>query len=249
MKQQGLTSRQVEERTANGQKNALPASASKSTAQILKENIFTLFNLLNFLIAIALALVGAWSNMVFILIILLNLVIGIAQELHAKKMVDELSLLIVPKAKVIRDGREQSIPVEDVVLDDVLVLDSGQQICCDSVVIEGESEVNESLLTGESDPVNKMEGDPLLSGASIISGRCLARVVHVGEDNYVSRVTAEIRSGKGVHSQLLDAMRKVTRVTTVMIIPLGIILFLEALLLRQVSVYDAVVGSAAGLSK
>lgn len=247
MKQQGLTSRQVEERTANGQKNALPASASKSTAQILKENIFTLFNLLNFLIAIALALVGAWSNMVFILIILLNLVIGIAQELHAKKMVDELSLLIVPKAKVIRDGREQSIPVEDVVLDDVLVLDSGQQICCDSVVIEGESEVNESLLTGESDPVNKMEGDPLLSGASIISGRCLARVVHVGEDNYVSRVTAEIRSGKGVHSQLLDAMRKVTRVTTVMIIPLGIILFLEALLLRQVSVYDAVVGSAAGL--
>ena len=235
MKQQGLTSRQVEERTANGQKNALPASASKSTAQILKENIFTLFNLLNFLIAIALALVGAWSNMVFILIILLNLVIGIAQELHAKKMVDELSLLIVPKAKVIRDGREQSIPVEDVVLDDVLVLDSGQQICCDSVVIEGESEVNESLLTGESDPVNKMEGDPLLSGASIVSGRCLARVVHVGEDNYVSRVTAEIRSGKG------------TRVTTVMIIPLGIILFLEALLLRQVSVYDAVVGSAAGL--
>lgn len=115
-----------------------------------------------------------------------------------RKMVDELSLLIVPKAKVIRDGREQSIPVEDVVLDDVLVLDSGQQICCDSVVIEGESEVNESLLTGESDPVNKMEGDPLLSGASIVSGRCLARVVHVGEDNYVSRVTAEIRSGKGV---------------------------------------------------
>ena len=103
----------------------------------------------------ALALVGAWTNMVFILIILLNLVIGIAQELHAKKMVDELSLLIVPKAKVIRDGQEQSIPVEDVVLDDVMVLDSGQQICCDSVVIEGESEVNESLLTGESDPVNK----------------------------------------------------------------------------------------------
>ena len=247
MSQNGLTSRQVEERIAKGQKNALPASASKSTAQILKENIFTLFNLLNFLIALALALVGAWTNMVFILIILLNLVIGIAQELHAKKMVDELSLLIVPKAKVIRDGQEQSIPVEDVVLDDVMVLDSGQQICCDSVVIEGESEVNESLLTGESDPVNKKAGDSLLSGASIISGRCLARVIHVGEENYVSRVTAEIRSGKGLHSQLLDAMRKVTRVTTVMIIPLGIILFLEALMLRHGSLYDAVVGSAAGL--
>ena len=195
MSQNGLTSRQVEERIAKGQKNALPASASKSTAQILKENIFTLFNLLNFLIALALALVGAWTNMVFILIILLNLVIGIAQELHAKKMVDELSLLIVPKAKVIRDGQEQSIPVEDVVLDDVMVLDSGQQICCDSVVIEGESEVNESLLPGESDPVNKQAGDSLLSGASVISGRCLARVLHVGAEHYVSRVTAELRSG------------------------------------------------------
>ena len=247
MKQQGLTSQQVNERIACGQQNTLPPSASKTTKQIFQENICTLFNLLNFLIAIALAAVGAWTNLVFIAIILLNLIIGIVQELRAKKMVDELSLLIVPKATVIRDGAYVQIPIEQIVLDDVMILDSGQQICCDCVIIEGETEVNESLLTGESDPINKSVGDHLLSGSSIISGKCLVCVEHVGEENYVSKVTSEIRSGKGLHSQLLDAMRQVTKVTTLMIIPLGILLFIEALLLRQNSLYDAVVGSAAGL--
>ena len=247
MSPHGLSQKQVEERIAKGLQNTLPPSASKTNGQIFKENICTLFNLLNFLIAIALALVGAWSNLLFIAIILLNLVIGIAQELHAKKLVDELSLLIVPKATVIRDGQEVQIPVEQVVQDDVMILDSGQQICCDSVIIEGESEVNESLLTGESDPINKGVGDHLLSGSSIISGKCFVRVEHVGAANYVSQVTAEVRSGSGLHSQLLDAMRKVTRVTTVLIIPLGIALFLEAILLRHNTLYDAIVGSAAGL--
>ena len=247
MSPHGLSQKQIEERIAKGLQNTLPPSASKTNGQIFKENICTLFNLLNFLIAIALALVGAWSNLLFIAIILLNLVIGIAQELHAKKLVDELSLLIVPKATVIRDGQEVQIPVEQVVQDDVMILDSGQQICCDSVIIEGESEVNESLLTGESDPINKGVGDHLLSGSSIISGKCFVRVEHVGAANYVSKVTAEVRSGSGLHSQLLDAMRKVTRVTTVLIIPLGIALFLEAILLRYNTLYDAIVGSAAGL--
>ena len=247
MSPHGLSQKQIEERIAKGLQNTLPPSASKTNGQIFKENICTLFNLLNFLIAIALALVGAWSNLLFIAIILLNLVIGIAQELHAKKLVDELSLLIVPKATVIRDGQEVQIPVEQVVQDDVMILDSGQQICCDSVIIEGESEVNESLLTGESDPINKGVGDHLLSGSSIISGKCFVRVEHVGAANYVSKVTAEVRSGSGLHSQLLDAMRKVTRVTTVLIIPLGIALFLEAILLRHNTLYDAIVGSAAGL--
>ena len=176
MSPHGLSQKQIEERIAKGLQNTLPPSASKTNGQIFKENICTLFNLLNFLIAIALALVGAWSNLLFIAIILLNLVIGIAQELHAKKLVDELSLLIVPKATVIRDGQEVQIPVEQVVQDDVMILDSGQQICCDSVIIEGESEVNESLLTGESDPINKGVGDHLLSGSSIISGKCFVRV-------------------------------------------------------------------------
>ena len=204
MSPHGLSQKQVEERIAKGLQNTLPPSASKTNGQIFKENICTLFNLLNFLIAIALALVGAWSNLLFIAIILLNLVIGIAQELHAKKLVDELSLLIVPKATVIRDGQEVQIPVEQVVQDDVMILDSGQQICCDSVIIEGESEVNESLLTGESDPINKGVGDHLLSGSSIISGKCFVRVEHVGAANYVSKVTAEVRSGSGLQIPALQ---------------------------------------------
>ena len=199
MSPHGLSQKQIEERIAKGLQNTLPPSASKTNVQIFKENICTLFNLLNFLIAIALALVGAWSNLLFIAIILLNLVIGIAQELHAKKLVDELSLLIVPKATVIRDGQEVQIPVEQVVQDDVMILDSGQQICCDSVIIEGESEVNESLLTGESDLINKSVGDHLLSGSSIISGKCFVRVEHVGSASYVSKVTAEVGSGSGQH--------------------------------------------------
>ena len=247
MSQQGLNSQQVNERIAQGQQNMLPPSASKTTKQIFQENICTLFNLLNFLIALALACVGAWTNLVFIAIILLNLIIGIVQELRAKKMVDELSLLIVPKATVIRDGEKVQIPIEEIVLDDVMILDSGQQICCDCVIIEGETEVNESMLTGESDPISTGVDDHLLSGSSIISGKCLVRVEHVGEQNYVSKVTAEIRGGKGLHSQLLDAMRQVTRVTTVVIIPMGIVLFAQALLFRQNTMYDAVVGSAAGL--
>lgn len=247
MNQQGLSSAQVEERIAKGLQNTLPASASKSTAQIFKENICTLFNLLNFLIAVALALVGAWTNIVFIFIILLNLTIGIAQEIHAKRLVEELSLLIVPKALVIRGGKQISIPIENIVQDDVMILDSGQQVCCDCVILDGEIEANESMLTGESDPISKTVNDQLLSGSSVISGKCVARVQHVGDANYVSKLTSQIRQGKGLHSQLLDAMRKVTRVTTVMIIPLGILLFLEALVIRETTLYDAVVGSAAGL--
>lgn len=242
MNQQGLSSAQVEERIAKGLQNTLPASASKSTAQIFKENICTLFNLLNFLIAVALALVGAWTNIVFIFIILLNLTIGIAQEIHAKRLVEELSLLIVPKALVIRGGKQISIPIENIVQDDVMILDSGQQVCCDCVILDGEIEANESMLTGESDPISKTVNDQLLSGSSVISGKCVARVQHVGDANYVSKLTSQIRQGKGLHSQLLDAMRKVTRVTTVMIIPLGILLFLEALVIRETTLYDAVVG-------
>ena len=152
MNQQGLSSAQVEERIAKGLQNTLPASASKSTAQIFKENICTLFNLLNFLIAVALALVGAWTNIVFIFIILLNLTIGIAQEIHAKRLVEELSLLIVPKALVIRGGKQISIPIENIVQDDVMILDSGQQVCCDCVILDGEIEADRIDADGRIGP-------------------------------------------------------------------------------------------------
>ncbi|WP_217625044.1 cation-translocating P-type ATPase [Bifidobacterium vespertilionis] len=243
----GLTTREVEDRRARGEGETGAQGVTKSTGAILRENICTLFNALNFAIAILLFLVGAYSNMLFIAIIILNIVIGIVQELKAKKLVDELTILNQPHATVLRDGREIDVETREIVKDDVIVLESGRQICNDAVVLSGELEVNESLLTGESDSVDKKPGDQLLSGSSVISGRCHARVVHVGDANYANSLINEVRQSKRIHSELLDSMRKVTRFTSFLIIPLGVLLFAEAFFGRHAVTYDAVVSSAAAL--
>ena len=220
---------------------------TKTNSQIIKENLCTLFNLLNFTIAALLFLVGAYSNMLFIAIIILNIVIGTAQELKAKKLVDNLSILNRPKVTVRRDGQNVQIGIDDVEKDDILVLESGNQICNDAVVTEGSMEVNESLLTGESDAVEKEPGALLYSGSSVVSGRAYAKVVHVGEENYATKLVDEVKKEKKVNSELLGSMRKVTRFTSALIIPLGILLFLEAFGLRHALVNEAVVSSAAAL--
>lgn len=229
----GLTAEQVAEKRAQGRQNTLPEKGTKTIGQILKDNICTLFNLFNVLIAIALALVGAWSNMLFILIIAFNTLIGIAQEIRAKHMLDKLSLLSVPTAKVVRDGALSELSVQELVEEDVIELDSGRQVCSDSVILSGQVEVNESLLTGESDPIFKSVGDHLLSGSFIISGRCRACVEHVGMENYASKLAHEAKQQRGVQSELLSSMRKVTRFTAYLIPPLGVLLFLEAYFLRN----------------
>ena len=220
---------------------------TKTTGQIFKDNICTLFNLFNLLIAIALAFVGAWSNMFFILIIAVNICIGIVQELKAKKLVEELSLLSMPTADIIRNNEKMHVSVQEVEDNDILLLESGNQICADSVILSGELEVNESLLTGESDPIIKKQGDSLLSGSSVISGKCQAKVVHTGSENYVSKIADEVKKLKMVNSELLLSMRKVTGFTGWLIIPLGVLLFLEAYYLRSNSLQIAVVSTAAGL--
>lgn len=220
---------------------------TKSTKTIIKENIFTLFNFLNFVIAILLFLAGAYSNMLFIGIILLNIIIGIAQELKAKKLVDQLSILNRPSIHVIRDGKEQTIPVEDVVKDDIMILKSGDQICNDARIIEGTLEMNESLLTGESDAIIKKKENILLSGSFVISGKALAKVVHAGSDNYATKLINEVKAEKKIHSELLDSMKKVTHFTSFLIAPLGILLFIEAMILRNLSYQSAIVTSAAAL--
>jgi len=166
---QGLSTKEVMDRKERGDLGNTPGSITKTKAQILKENIFTLFNLLNFIIAALLFAVGAYSNMIFIAIIIVNIVIGIAQELKAKKLIDELSILNRPKAKLVRDGREIVVETGDVVIDDVMVLESGHQICNDGIVLDGMAEVNESLLTGESDAILKTEGSELYSGSFVVS--------------------------------------------------------------------------------
>lgn len=243
----GLTRQEVTQKIAAGKGQSMPRSITKSKKRIFWENIVTLFNFLNFTIAAFLFAVGAYSNMLFIAIIILNIVIGIVQELKAKKLVDELSILNRPQVTVVRDGKESVIAMDEIVEGDVTVLESGRQICNDALVLAGEIEVNESLLTGESDPVIKGKGDELLSGSSVISGKCFARVIHVGSENYATKLAEEVKKEKNVESELLGSMRKVTRFTSFLIIPLGIMLFIEAMVLRGALFDAAVVSSAAAL--
>ncbi len=243
----GLSEKEVTQRVQEGKQNLAQSVMTKTTGEIIRRNVFTLFNLMNLLIAIALFCVGAYSNMVFIGIIILNMIIGIAQEIKAKKTVEKLSLLSVPSVTVLRDGKEKTIATDEVVQEDVMVLSAGQQICCDGIVLSGDAEVNEALLTGEADAVGKRIGDDLLSGSSLVSGRCLAKVTHVGGDNYASKIAREAKQVKEQSSELMQSMRKVTRITSLFIIPLGIILFLEAFVLRSDPLFISVVSTSAGL--
>ena len=243
----GLSEKEVIQRVQEGKQNLTQSAMTKTTGEIIRQNVFTMFNLMNLLIAIALFCVGAYSNMLFIGIIILNMAIGIAQEFKAKKTVEKLSLLSAPSVTVLRDGEKKTIATEEVVQDDIMALTAGQQICCDGEVLSGDMEVNEALLTGEADAIGKGIGDKLMSGSSVVSGRCLAKVIHVGNDNYAAKIAQEAKQAKEQSSELMQSMRKVTRITSLFIIPLGIILFLEAFILRSDPLFTSVVSTAAGL--
>ena len=243
----GLTEQEVRERRERGEGGAPPSSITKTKSQIFRENILTLFNFLNFTIAVLLFIVGAYTNMLFILIIIINIVIGIAQELKAKRLVDDLSILNRPQVFVMRDGERVTVGTDEIVKDDIMVLESGCQICNDAVVVSGTMEVNESLLTGESDAVLKEAGSELYSGSSVISGKCCAKVTHVGSENYATKLAEEVKKEKQLQSELLNSMRKVTRFTSFLIIPLGILLFLEAFVLRDMSFGESVISFSAAL--
>ena len=219
----GLT--QVEKRIESGKVNKVDDDKTRTNWEIIRDNVCTLFNLFNVLIAIALIAVKAYTNLAYMVIIIINIVIGIVQEIHARNLVQKLSVLKVSKATVVRNGKEREINIDEIVLDDVIILNSGKQICADSVVLEGEVEVNESLLTGESDTILKKKGDKLLSGSYVISGKCYSKVEKVGKDNFAAQITSETKKYKRAESELVNSMRKVTRFTSFVIIPVGIILF------------------------
>ena len=224
----GLSAQEVQERRERGEGGTGAKSITKSRAQIIRENVITLFNLLNFIIAGLLFAVGAYTNMLFLAVIFLNIAVGIAQELKAKKLVDELSILNRPGVCVRRGAKDIQIELDEVVKGDLMVLQSGNQIYNDAVVVEGMLEVNESLLTGESDAVVKEAGSELYSGSSVISGKAYAKVTHVGNENYATKLANEVKKEKRVASELLGSMNKVTRFTSMLIVPLGVILFFEA---------------------
>ena len=243
----GLTEEQVLERKRKGQVNIVEEKNVKSNWEIISDNVFTLFNLYNLLIAIALTMVGAYSNLAFMLIIVLNVCIGTFQEIHAKNMVSKLSVLTVSKVDVLRNGEETKVSVDEIVLDDITILKMGNQICSDSVVINGKIEVNESLLTGESDTIVKMPGDKLFSGSYVVSGKCYAKVEKVGKDNFAAQIALKSKKHKKVNSELLSSMRKVTRITSFIIIPVGVLLFVQAYFFRDELIRSSVISTSAAL--
>ena len=243
----GLSQSEVKERQKQGKVNDFKASASTSTWQIVKRNVFTLFNALNFAIALALAFVQAWSNLVFFAVICFNAFSGIVTELRAKHMVDKLNLLNKEKITTIRDGQEIALDPEELVLDDVIRLSAGDQIPSDAIVLEGFAEVNEAMLTGESDLVQKEVEDLMLSGSFLASGSVLARVHHVGADNYAAKLMLEAKTVKPINSRIMKSLDQLAGFTGKIIIPFGIALLLEALVLKGLPLKSSVVNSSTAL--
>lgn len=223
----GLSNQQVQERIEKGYVNTQPKTASKSYFNIFRTNFFTLFNLLNVVLFILILVFGEIKNALFMGVVLVNIVIGTIQEIRSKKTVEKLSLLSAPKVHVMREGEECEIRMENLVLDDILSLRSGNQVTADSIVVDGECEVNESLLTGEQDAVFKKKGDKLFSGSFISTGSCKARVESVGADNYASRIVADARRYKKPNSELMRSIKWIIRVVGIFIVPVGILVFLR----------------------
>ena len=246
-KYQGLSTEEVEKLTNEGKVNISDNNNLKSNWQIIKDNVFTLFNLYNLIIAIALLLVKAYTNTFFFLIITINVLIGIIQEIHGRNLVKKLSILTASKTTVIRNGKEEEIEIEKVVLGDTIVLKQGDQIPSDSYVIDGEIEVNESLLTGESDLVEKKVEDKLLSGSYVVSGKCYAIIEKVGEDNFANQIVSATKKHKDNNSELINSMKRVTKFTSFVIIPVGIILFIQAYFIRETVLDESVIATAAAL--
>lgn len=221
----GLSSQQVAGQIQRGLHNGDSGVKSKTEGQIIWENVFTFFNLLNFALAAAVILVGSPRSALFMGVILSNIVIGSFQGIRAKHTIDKLSLISSPKAAVLRDGRRQTIPVEQVVLDDILLLTAGNQICADAVVAAGECEVNESLITGESDPILKQPGEPLLSGSFVVSGQCSAQVEHVGAENYANKIAGDAKYIKKRNSEIMDSIDLIVKIIGFAILPIGGLLF------------------------
>lgn len=244
----GLNAREVKERTDRGQSNIAVVPSSRSTRQIVAENVFTYFNLIFAVLAVLLILVGSFRDLTFLPVIIANTLIGIVQEIRSKKVLDKLTVLNAPKAQVLREGALHTIQSEDLVLDDVVRWEAGNQICADAVVLEGEVQVNESLLTGEADEISKKTGDSLMSGSFIVSGSCYARLEKVGKDSYISQLTLEAKAEKTrEQSEMMRSLTKLIKMVGFVIIPIGLIMFLEHHFLMGETIRGSVVSMVAAL--
>lgn len=246
--QSGLSAEQVKRRFAQGENNYKVESSTLSVPEIVRSNVCTYFNLVFAVIAVLLAIVGAWSDMLFLPIIVANTCIGIIQEVHSKKVLDKLSILNAPHAVVIRDGKKQEILADQLVLDDIVEFSAGSQIPADAKVVSGELQVNESLITGESDEIEKREGDSLLSGSFVVSGKACARLEKVGKDSYISKLTLQAtKSKKGEQSEMIRSLNYLIMVMGIIIIPIGIALFVQSFIYNEGTFHDSITGMVAAI--
>lgn len=244
----GLTPEQVSQRVQAGAVNIQPEGLTPSVGRIVVKNSLTLFNLINLFLAVVIILVGHPENILFFGVVICNTAMGIFQELRAKKTLDKLSVLAQSRVAVLRGGKQFSIPQDEIVLDDILLLAAGDQVCADAVVLESSHlEADESLLTGEADRIQKAAGDPILSGSYVTAGHATVHVTAVGQDNYASALTAEAKGKKSHKSKLLQTLNMIIRVLTIIIIPLGILLFYSSFH-KGLELPEAVLGAAAAMT-
>lgn len=230
----GLTSQQVQEHRLHGWTNKAVEPPSKTTKEIVHENVFTYFNLIFVVLAVLLCLVGSFRDLTFLPVIIANTLIGIIQEIRAKQVLDKLTMLNAPRASVVRDGKRTVINAKDLVVDDIVIFKAGDQVCADAEVSAGEVQVNESLLTGEADEITKRKGDKLMSGSFIVSGQCHARLDKVGEDSYISKLTLQAKAMQSKEqSEMIRSLDKLVKCVGVAIIPIGIVLFSQAFFIQH----------------
>ena len=241
----GLSDKQILDRKNTGLVNKNVSIPTKTIPRIIKDNLLTLFNLINFFLAAAIIYVGSFKNLLFMGVVISNLIISTYQEIRAKKTVDKLSILSSKKVNAIRNGTLQQVNIDELVLDDVIELVQGNQVPADCKIICGKCDVNESLLTGESNSISKNEGNLLLSGSYLVSGRCKAKIEHIGKYNYASKISSGAKYVKKANSQIMSAFNKIILILSVLIIPIGIFLFMHQL--KQNTFENAVVSTTAAL--
>ena len=243
----GLSEQQVRQRQQENLINHDTTIKTKSVSTIIAQNTCTLFNLVNVILALAVISVGSYKNMLFMGVVLSNLFIGIVQEIRAKRTIDKLSLLHAQQAIVIRNSEEKTIPLNEIVLDDILSYYQGHQVAVDCVIRSGKCQVDESFLTGESDAVEKNVGDALLAGSIIISGHCYAQADKIGEDTYIASISKEAKYLKKVKSEMMETIKKIIRIISVIIFPVGFVLYNNQLTIPGQSYQEAVVQTVAAL--
>ena len=243
----GLSDLQVQQRIRQGLVNGKEDIKTKTVSRIVRDNVVTFFNILNVILAALVLSVGSFKNLLFMGLIISNTLIGIIQEIRAKKTIDNLSLITAPKVHAVRASRETSVPVSDLVLDDVIALAGGNQIPADCILLEGHCEADESLLTGESDPIEKGPGDTLLSGSFLVSGKCRARVEHIGAENYASKITASAKYMKKPNSEIMTWTNRIIKWIGISIIPIGAALFYKQVFVSNQNYAKAVVSTVAAL--